>query len=255
MRSRDRCAAWLMALAMGVAAPSWAQPAVPASAPASGPAMSAALIEAAASAVAADPQLGGKEKFKALRFKDDKKDKKKPKKEDGDGLRWWLEWMSSLSSGLRIAIWVLGAALLIWVLLRLRDWLIAREGGGPALPALPTHVGQFDIRPESLPDDVGGQARRLWQASNTRAALSLLYRAALSRLVHGHGVKIRAASTEGECLRLAATRLPMASHEFLAVLVRNWQGVAYAQREPSGEEMELLCEEFDQRLNSPGAAA
>jgi hypothetical protein len=255
MRSRERCAAWLIALTVSAAVPAWAQPAASASAPVSAPALSAELIEAAASAVAADPLLGSKEKFKTLRFKKDEKKDKKAQQEDANTLRWWRDWMSSLSSGLRIAIWVLGAALLIWILLRLRDWLVAREGGGRSVAVLPTHVGQLDIRPESLPDDVGAEARRLWQAGGTRAALSLLYRGALSRLVHGHGVKIRAASTEGECLRLAAARLPMASHEFLAVLVRNWQGVAYAQREPSADEMERLCGEFDQRLTPQGAAA
>lgn len=109
----------------------------------------------------------------------------------------------------------------------------------------PTHVGSLDIRPESLPADIGAAARALWQRGEGRAALSLLYRGALSRLVHGHGVPIRAASTESECLALAATRLAPAAHAFLAQLIAGWQAVAYARRELSPEDFERLCAGFD----------
>ena len=213
---------------------------------ASAPAVSVAAVEAAASAVSADPLMGSKEKHKTLRFKEEKKEKKKA--DDQSGMEWWVELMRSLSAGMRVGVWLVGAALLVWILLRLRDWLKAREGGGPAAVQLPTHVGQLDIRPESLPDDVGAEALRLWLAGEARAALSLLYRGALSRLVHGHGVPIRAASTEGDCLRLSAARLPAASHEFLGLLIRNWQSVAYAQRQPDGAQIEQLCAEFEQRM-------
>ncbi|XHS77909.1 DUF4129 domain-containing protein [Burkholderiaceae bacterium UC74_6] len=218
------------------------------------PAMTAARVQAAASAVAADPLLPGTEKHKTLQFKKDKVDKKDDKRDEKD-FGWWLEMLRNLSGGLRIAVWLLGAALLVWILLRLRDWLLAREGGPAAAPRLPTHVGQLDIRPESLPDDIGAEALRLWRAEEVRAALSLLYRGALSHLVHKHAVPIRAASTEGECLRLSAPRLVPASQDFLGLLVRNWQAVAYAQRQPEAAEIEQLCAEFDLRLSRAEASA
>jgi len=209
------------------------------------PPMSASAVRAAAIAVADDPLLPGKEKIKSLRFKEDD-DKSKPGKADDPG--WWLNLMGNLSGGLRVAIWLLGAGLLIWVLLQLRDWL--RTGGdGRTLAALaPTHVGTLDIRPESLPADIGAAARELLARGEQRAALSLLYRGALSRLVHGHGVPIRAASTERECLALAAPRLAPASHAFLAELVAGWQAVAYARRELSADSLEQLCAGFDAQL-------
>ena len=80
------------------------------------------------------------------------------------------------------------------------------------------------------------------------AHLSLLYRGALSRLVHGHGVPIRAASTESECLTLAATRLAPPAQRFLAQLVAGWQGVAYARRALAPEDFEQLCADFDARM-------
>lgn len=219
------------------------------------PPMSASAVRAAASAVAADPLLAGTEKTKSLRFKDN--DKKKPEKVDDPN--WWLTLLGNLSGGLRVAMWLLGAGLLIWILLQLRDWL--RSGGdGRALPALaPTHVGTLDIRPESLPADIGAAARELLARGEQRAALSLLYRGALSRLVHGHGVAIRAASTERECLALAAPRLAPTSHVFLTELVAGWQAVAYARRELPTDSLEQLCQGFDAQLPAapatPGAAA
>jgi len=220
------------------------------------PAMSASAVHAAASAVAADPLLPGKEKSKTLRFKRED-DEKKPSPDDAD-INWWANLFANLSAGMRVAMWLGGAALLIWVLLRLRDWLgrASRDGELAAVP--PTHVGTLDIRPESLPADIGGAARELLRRGEERAALSLLYRGALSRLVHGHGVPIRAASTERECLALAAPRLSPAPQAFLTQLVMGWQTVAYARRQLPAEDAEALCQGFDLQLPlqaPPGAAA
>lgn len=214
------------------------------------PAMSASAVQAAASAVEADPLLPGREKIKSLRFKDDDEKKKKP---DRDDVSWWADLLGNLSAGLRVAMWLVGAGLLIWVLLRLRDWLKAQPGAGALAALPPTHVGSLDIRPESLPDDIGAAARALWLRGEQRAALSLLYRGALSRLVHTHGVPIRAASTERECLALAAARLAPPSQAFLVQLVTGWQGVAYARRALPPEALEALCQGFDAQL--PAAAS
>jgi Domain of unknown function (DUF4129) len=218
------------------------------------PALSASAVRAAASAVAADPLLPGSEKTKSLRLKD-KDHEKKPRKPD-DG-RWWLDMIGALSAGLRVAMWLCVAGLLIWVLLRLRDWLGGASGVRSLAALPPTHVGSLDIRPESLPADIGSAARALIDRGEQRAALSLLYRGALSRLVHGHGVPIRAASTENECLALAAARLAPASQTFLAELVASWQAVAYARRLLPPESLAQLCDAFDARLQQrpPGVSA
>lgn len=216
------------------------------------PAMSASAVQAAASAVAADPLLPGMEKTKTLRFKDP--DEGKPPNQDE--VRWWMNLLGSLSAGMRVAMWLGGAVLLIWVLLRLRDWLKGSQGAGTLAALPPTHVGTLDIRPESLPADIGAAARALLSRGEERAALSLLYRGALSRLVHGHGVPIRAASTERECLALAAARLAPPSQAFLAQLVTGWQAVAYARRRLPPEDVEALCQGFDAQLAAaPGRPA
>lgn len=241
MRSPE---AWLLALCLAAGS------AVANDAPSVAPAMTASAVQAAASAVAADPLLSGKEKTKTLRLKEDE-DKKSKARDNGD---WWINLLGNLSAGMRVAMWLGGAALLIWVLLRLRDWLGVKRGGDDTAVLPPTHVGTLDIRPESLPADIGAAARELLARGEQRAALSLLYRGALSRLVHGHGVPIRAASTERDCLALAAPRLAPGSQAFLVDLVSAWQTVAYAHRQFPVDSAEQLCDDFAARLQ-PGAPA
>lgn len=221
--------------------------------PPDAPVLAASAVQAAASAVAADRQLGGVDKERRLRFKDEK-DEKKDEKSQKDLPSWWGELIDNMGTGLRIAMWLIGAALLVWVLLRLRDWLRLR-GVAPVVAAVaPTHVGSLDIRPESLPADIGAAARTLWQRGESRAALSLLYRGALSRLVHAHAVPIRAASTESDCLTLAEPRLAPSAHRFLSQLVAGWQTVAYAGRNLDDADFEALCAGFDAHLTPGGAA-
>ena len=248
MRLRE----WAVLLLALACAGAWAQPETTASAP---PVMTVQAVEAAASAVRADPLLPGMEKVRSLRFKDHgDDDKRKPSASD---MGWWGDLLGSFSIGARLAVYLIGAALLIWVLLRLRDWLVQRDGVALPTAALPGHVGSLDIRPESLPADIGAAARALWQQGDLRGALSLLYRGALSRLVHQHGVPIRAASTEGECLALASKRLAAGPQAYLTQLVNCWQGAAYAQRVPADQDLEMLCAGFDAGLSVPptGSAA
>ncbi len=246
MRLRELLVLWAMATACeGL----WAQAQAAASAVDEAPVMTVQAVEAAASAVRADPLLPGREKVRSLHFKDVKQDAKNDDKSRREpDMGWWSELLASFSAGARIAVYLIGAALLILVLLRLRDWLQQRDGLGPVAAPLPAHVGTLDIRPESLPADIGKAARALWQQGDLRDALSLLYRGALSRLVHQHGVPIRAASTEGECMALASRRLGAAPQAYLAQLVSCWQAAAYAHRMPAEQDLEMLCAGFEAGL-------
>jgi hypothetical protein len=119
-------------------------------------------------------------------------------------------------------------------------------------------VRDLDIRPESLPDDVGAAAAALWSSGEHRAALALLYRGLLSRLVHVHGVPIRDSSTEGDCLALATPRVTAMRNSYAARLVRVWQGAVYGTEHPSSEAVLALCGDFARVLDvpiEPGPAA
>ena len=205
-----------------------------------------------------DPNLGGERKEKTLRFKEDKakkKDEKPPT--DSHFFEWLRDFAAWFTEAGRVAVWVVAAVLVALLLVGLRHWIRVRAGAikGTSAGPLPSHVRDLDIRPESLPDRIGEAAAALWQHGEHRAALSLLYRGALSRLVHQHQVPIRAASTEGECLALAALRLGPEPSAYFGRLVQAWQLAVYGARLPEIDSVLALCREFDPQLRHQGAAA
>ena len=75
-----------------------------------------------------------------------------------------------------------------------------------------------------------------------REALSLLYRGALSYLVHERGLAIRNGATEGDVLALARRRLPEAFVQYFEQLMPAWVEAAYAARLPASEQVAALCD-------------
>jgi hypothetical protein len=171
----------------------------------------------------------------------------------------WLHWIGDafawLASTARAVLWV-GGILLAGVLgLYIKRFLQNRgERSVPLRFSTPTHVRDLDIRPESLPDDIGGAALELWERGEHRAALALLYRGLLSRLAHVHNVPIRDSSTEGDCLTLAAAHLPEMRSAYMGRLIRVWQRGVYGNVEPSSEEFHALSAGFAAAANAPAVA-
>jgi hypothetical protein len=201
------------------------------------------------------PDLAGSRVERSLRFK---KNEREPEKrtQDASAFRWIADFFSWMSNSARWLLWTLCAVIAAVLLVRLRAWWLARDGLDDSATRLaPTRVRDLDIRPESLPVDVGAAALALWRAGRMHEALSLLYRGALSRLVHGHGVAIQASSTEGDCLRLAGKVLSMSAMSYLEVLVTAWQQAVYADQPPRDEQMALLCATFDARLTARATAS
>jgi hypothetical protein len=169
--------------------------------------------------------------------------------------RWTRGFFGWVATSGRLLVWVVGA--LAVVLLAVFIARLVSERGMPRVPkqfVAPSHVRDLDIRPESLPDDVGAAALALWERGEQRAALALLYRGTLSRLVHVHAVPIRASSTEGECLALARPRLAESSARYAANLVEVWTAAVYGGREPAAGTVQALCGEFAAALDAKVAA-
>jgi hypothetical protein len=207
--------------------------------------------------VANDPNLAAERTVNSLRWKQPEPVSDEP---------WWWQWANAIArwfrglfgwvaeSG-RMVVWVLGA--IAAALLALYIARLLRTRGLPRVPAAfvpPSHVRDLDIRPESLPDDVGAAALELWQRGEQRAALALLYRGMLSRLVHVHAVPIRASSTEGECLALARPRLAEPRALYVSRLVETWAAAVYGARAPGVGAVQALCGEFAVALDGKGAA-
>jgi hypothetical protein len=149
--------------------------------------------------------------------------------------------------------WAALALLAAWLLWHARTWL----GGAWRLPGAgrrreaPEVIAGLDLRPESLPADVAAAAREHWRRGDQRAALSLLYRGSLSRLVHGFRLEVGEAATEGEVLGSARSRLPEPQLGYLERTTRLWQALAYAHRPPAQADFEALV--ADWHLLEPGA--
>jgi Domain of unknown function (DUF4129) len=167
-----------------------------------------------------------------------------------------LTWIATLfawfAQTTRVLVWVAVAVLAAVLVIYVYNLLRARrdELAGTTHRA-PSFVRDLDIRPESLPADIGVAARRLWDAGEQRAALALLYRGLLSRLANVHGVQIRASSTEGECLALAEARLDPGRGGFVSELIRIWQVAVYGGRAPADAAVHTLCEGFAAALDPP----
>ena len=112
----------------------------------------------------------------------------------------------------------------------------------------------LDIRPASLPPDIGAAARALWDGGQHRAALALLYRGLLSRLAHVHSVPIQDSTTEGDCLALAAAHLARPRHDYVSRLVRVWQHAVYGHEEVSAGAVHDLCDGFATALDRAATA-
>lgn len=153
--------------------------------------------------------------------------------------------LSVVSYGLKILLWGLligGLILLIW---RYREWIRAfasRIGiSRTQLRKPPTTLFGLDIAPDSLPHDVASEAERLWQ-DNPRLALSLLYRALLSRLIHHYQLDIRSAHTEGEVLTLISPLQLDDLMHYSTQLSHYWQEMAYGHHLPPAEACAELCQ-------------
>ena len=148
--------------------------------------------------------------------------------------RFW-EWIGlALGKAAEVLLWGLAGAAIVYAL-----WWLARMLPRAVEPAReryspPPALFGMDLAPDSLPPDVPATAAALAREGRLREALSLLYRGALSELVHQRGVELLPSHTEGEAVRLAGV-------PYFASLVEAWRECAYARRTPSATAVERLA--------------
>jgi hypothetical protein len=211
-----------------------------------------AEVNKALAQVKADPNLSPHRTARTLRWAGKQQQQEQKKYQSSGAFDWIAGMFQAVAGASRVFFWAL-----ILVLVGLLGLVVVRLAqsfryeGRTRLPAAPTHVRELDIRPESLPRDIGATALTLWERNDHRGALVLLYRGLLSRLVHGHQVPIRESSTEADCLTLASTRLEANAVGYTAGLIRAWQLAVYGAREPATEQMRALCSGFDGTFPAP----
>lgn len=146
-----------------------------------------------------------------------------------------------------IGLWVLLLSL-IFLIIKYRErlqisvgWLFRSKDSSAEMPEM---LFGLDLRDESLPEDVTGQAREFYKKQDYRASLALLYRAALAYLVKNYEFKLAKGATEEDCLELVSKKLSLSSKaeiNYFIDLTRAWQLTAYAHRSISEQQMEQLC--------------
>lgn len=208
-------------------------------------------VKAALDQVKADPNLSAVRKMHTLKWVDESEKKKRRNMKIPAWLSWFGGLFSWLSQSSRALVWILAAILVGLLVIYIARLMRGRDLGTRAERFVaPSHVRDLDIRPESLPEDIGRSARALWDRDEHRAALALLYRGLLSRLVHVYNVPIRDSSTEGDCLRLAVPHLNETRMNYASRLVRVWQRAVYGGEQVDTAAVYALCDEFSTAMDA-----
>ena len=201
-------------------------------------------IRAAAVKLRADPNLGGEKTLRTLRWSEGDQAKASPPP------RWLTGLFDFLAQSSSLLLWIIGALCaaiaVVWAIRMRRQ----RAPVAAAAERGVTSVQGLDIRPESLPEDIGAAALALLEAGREREALSLLYRGALSRAVHRYGVAILPSATEGEALRAVNARLEPPRAAYFSDLVALWQRAVYAGESVTREPIDRLCRGFAASLEA-----
>jgi len=198
--------------------------------------------------VLADKDFGGTRSIKSWTLRDDLSFD--APEETADDHNWSL---LGLARAAEVLMWIAFAVALAYLITRIIRYRQALPSRRRAEQAPPEAVSGLDIRPESLPDDVAAEARRLWQDGHYRQALSLAYRGALSALVHHYQVTLTDSATEGDVLLAARPRLPRPEGDFLGLLTGLWQRQAYAHQRPDDAAVLAMLADWDRHFGrGPG---
>lgn len=191
-------------------------------------------------AVLAAPEFQEYRTGKTWRYRGEKEDAQRaPRNAD-----FWSNVGLFLAQIAEAAVWIAAAIALVALALALRRWVPDWRARAPAAYRPPDALFGLALAPESLPDDVAGAAAALVRARRPREALSLLYRGALSVLVHRDHAPLAAGDTEDDCVRAARTALPAPAGDYFARLVQTWSAAAYAGRLPDAASAEALCRDW-----------
>jgi len=198
------------------------------------------------------PPFKNKESVTRYRFGDDPAAPAEGK--PGEAPQWLktlLGWLDSqrfnaLAGLIEVLLWGALIAAVGWLIWRYREFLRTFVSRRPKVPArirppAPQQAFGLDLSPQSLPDDIAASAEQLWQ-TQPRAALGLLYRGLLSRLLHDFALTLKPADTEHQVLlRVEQLQRP----ELLAFsrsLTQHWQNMAYGHRVPAAHLQQELCD-------------
>lgn len=210
------------------------------------------------------PPFKNKEIVTRYRFGDDPV-KPATAQKPGEAPQWlktllgWLDGQhfNVLAKVIEVLLWGAVIAAFGWLIWRYREYLQAFVSRRPRLPAkpkraVPQQAFGLDLNRDTLPGDIAGSAEQLWQ-SQPRAALGLLYRGLLSRLLHDYDLNLKPADTELQVLMHVEQLQRPELLAFSRRLTTHWQNMAYGHRVPPAPSQQELCDGW-RALFGPGAA-
>lgn len=163
----------------------------------------------------------------------------------------FLAWLGAftryLAGFFRVVLWVALILLVIILIMRLKNWTVPwlqLETSGRRRYRPPKTLFGLDVRKESLPDDVSGEARKLILNDKLREALALLYRASLAHLLDRYQLPLRAGHTENECQNIVNKYTTNFIAEYFKRLTQNWVSVAYAHIAPGKDALLVLVSDW-----------
>ncbi len=165
--------------------------------------------------------------------------------------------MDAMAPVLVALAWIAGAVLLILLISHLFSSRTKSGGSGgkKSTKVRPAEAFGLDLRQESLPADLAGDALALWNRGQLREALSLLYRGALVHLVDAEALDIQPSDTEHDCVERvhALDRGDKAEKaRFFEQLTGAWLHSAWGARPPAQEAGSAWCESWSEHFG--GAA-
>ena len=90
---------------------------------------------------------------------------------------------------------------------------------------------------------------RIWGEGGYREALSLLYRASLSRLIERYELAFRASHTEAECAALVKAHGVDSLSDYFWQLTNVWRRLAYGHLKPETQVIQGLCDGWTTELS------
>lgn len=167
----------------------------------------------------------------------------------GDLGKWVREMAAAFAKLIEAVLWIGFISLALWVVHKYTDWLQVFGFLGSRRdedPVVPETLFGMHLDADSLPDDVAIASRKLIEVKNYRAALSLLYRASLLKLIVNHRLKIAESATENECVELVSRTRPPEEGLYFYQLTNFWLKMAYAEEAPGNEDLFSLTEQWGQ---------
>jgi len=172
-----------------------------------------------------------------------------------DGATWMIELARFFADVLRGLGWVAIVLIVAALVLAIARQVSRMNRPPPGAEAPPAELFGLAIAPGSLPDDIAAAALAELDRGRVREALSLVYRGALSHLVHGLGLRVTAGATEHDVGRDAAGALPRAAAEYFSALIGQWVLAAYAGRLPDVDQVRALCLAYDRHFRGSASPA